>query len=52
MTRQNSIPSKADKNKTTFALIPFWDLCNHKEGKVCTFEIIFQISEIFFKDDY
>nr|XP_027200109.1 histone-lysine N-methyltransferase setd3-like [Dermatophagoides pteronyssinus] len=36
MTRQNSIPSKADKNQTTFALIPFWDLCNHKEGKMVT----------------
>lgn len=36
MTRQNVIPTKKDKNKTTFALIPFWDLCNHKEGKMCT----------------
>ncbi|UXI17004.1 Galactosylgalactosylxylosylprotein 3-beta-glucuronosyltransferase 3 [Sarcoptes scabiei] len=36
MTRQNSIPCKSDKNKTTFALIPLWDLCNHKEGKMTT----------------
>lgn len=45
MTRQNSIPCKSDKNKTTFALIPLWDLCNHKEGKV-----IIQKSNLYDKD--
>lgn len=34
MTRQNCVPSKQNAKQSTFALIPFWDMCNHREGKV------------------
>jgi len=30
MTRQNQVPCKADTNKMTNTLIPFWDLANHE----------------------
>lgn len=37
MTRQNVVPAKGGKKEeTTYALIPFWDLCNHKHGKMTT----------------
>lgn len=34
MTRQNLVPSEAGSKKDTLALIPLWDLCNHKHGSV------------------
>lgn len=37
MTRQNLVPSEADPTKTnTLALIPLWDMCNHRQGNFCT----------------
>ncbi|XP_060530828.1 actin-histidine N-methyltransferase isoform X2 [Cylas formicarius] len=35
MTRQNMIPTE-DGSKTTNALIPLWDLCNHTAGIITT----------------
>ncbi|XP_054154057.1 actin-histidine N-methyltransferase-like [Oppia nitens] len=35
MTRQNAIPSGDGQSMTT-ALIPLWDMCNHKHGKLST----------------
>lgn len=35
MTRQNLVPSEADPTKAnTLALIPLWDMCNHRQGNV------------------
>lgn len=36
MTRQNSVPCKSDNDKWTLTLIPLWDLCNHRNGNLCT----------------
>lgn len=33
MTRQNQIPTE-DGRQVTLALIPLWDMCNHKNGLV------------------
>lgn len=37
MSRQNEIPSKPGHLSPTLALIPLWDLCNHKSGHISTF---------------
>ena len=34
MTRMNNIPSEEDPTAPVPALIPFWDLCNHSNGRV------------------
>lgn len=39
MTRQNLVPSSDGKTMIP-ALIPLWDLCNHKNGKVKYFDKI------------
>lgn len=33
MTRQNQIPTE-DGRRVTLALIPLWDMCNHRNGLV------------------
>lgn len=33
MTRQNQIPTE-DGRQVTLALIPLWDMCNHRNGLV------------------
>uniref|UniRef100_A0ABD2X794 protein-histidine N-methyltransferase n=1 Tax=Trichogramma kaykai TaxID=54128 RepID=A0ABD2X794_9HYME len=35
MTRQNMIPVK-NEDKMILSLIPFWDMCNHEEGRITT----------------
>lgn len=35
MSRQNMIPSE-DESRLISALIPFWDMCNHENGKIST----------------
>ena len=37
MSRQNEIPSKPGQPSPTLALIPLWDLCNHRSGRITTF---------------
>ncbi|XP_043189061.1 actin-histidine N-methyltransferase-like [Amphibalanus amphitrite] len=36
MTRMNNIPSEEDPGTAVPALIPYWDLCNHSNGRVST----------------
>ena len=36
MSRQNEILHPPDGKKTSLALIPFWDLCNHSHGYMGT----------------
>eukprot|EP01084_Bolivina_argentea_P277395 473557_1 len=37
MTRQNRIPSQQDNDISEIALIPAWDMCNYKSGKITTY---------------
>lgn len=37
MSRQNRVPSKTDPSKSIIALIPAWDNCNHRAGKIATY---------------
>ena len=34
MTRMNNIPSEEEPGAAVPALIPYWDLCNHSNGRV------------------
>lgn len=34
MTRLNMVPSEANPETQTTALIPLWDMCNHTNGEV------------------
>ena len=36
-SRQNQIPSVVGQHSMSLALIPLWDLCNHKNGGITTF---------------
>merc|ERR1712173_191690 len=37
MTRQNRIPSADNLEETELALIPAWDFCNYRSGKITTY---------------
>jgi len=52
MTRQNRIPAKKGSSGTIIALIPGWDMCNFREGRMATyFNVEEDCSESFTMED-
>lgn len=51
-TRLNQVPSP-DGKQMLYALIPLWDMCNHRNGKLSTdFDVAKNCSECYAMDDF